>query len=329
MTGAHVLGGFSIDAVRYPDGSYDVNRLGGNAFWAVLGAWLAGRAPSVHAVVGADYPARALARLAELAIDVSGVVRRHELASTRVTFSYAEDGSRVQPADEAMLAGIPSRDRAKFIDNTDLEELVLELLPTAHDVSLSADRLSDERGRQAWHLGLLPAVRVRELVAGLRGAGYLQLDCPEREELRREGNGVLREVLPAVDVFLPSTSDAAVFLPGMKPAGLLDTFHGWGAAAVVLKCGEEGAVVSCDGRRWHVPVYRDPREFDPTGAGDVFGGACASAMAESGDLVAAAVAGAAAASFATAARTPLDLATIRRQDYESRRLIIAAGVEEL
>ncbi|SDZ31289.1 carbohydrate kinase family protein [Herbiconiux ginsengi] len=329
MTGAHVLGGFSIDAVRYPDGSYDVNRLGGNAFWAALGAWLVGRAASVHAVVGADYPARALARLAELGIDARGVIRRNELASTRVTFSYAQDGSRIQPADEAMLADIPPHDRAGFIDNTRREELVLALLPTVHDLSLSADGPRDERNRQAWHLGLLPAVRVRDLVAGLRGVGYLQLDCPERDQLRREGSGVLREVLPAVDVFLPSTSDAAVFLPGMKPAELLDAFHAWGAESVVLKCGEEGAVVSCEGRRWHVPVYRDSGEFDPTGAGDVFGGACASAMAESGDLVAAAVAGASAASFATAARTPLDLATIRWQDYEDRRLIIAAGVEEI
>jgi len=325
---AHVLGGFSIDAVRYADGSYDVDRLGGNAFWAALGARLAGGTPSVHAVVGIDYPEEALTRLGAIGIDVRGVVRRLDLPSTRVTFSYGEDGSRTQPADEAALGTVPDLDHQRFIDNTDREDLLLATLPTIHDLGVAAEGGHVRGGSDAWHLGLLPAVRLRELVGCLQDEGYLQIDCAERGELLRDGCGVLRDVLPLVDTFLPSTSDAAVFLPGMSPSDLVATFHEWGARSIVLKCGEQGALVSVDGRCWHVPVFRDPREFDPTGAGDVFGGACVTVMAEAGDLVSAAVAGAAAASFATAVRSPLDLTRVRREDYESRRQFIASRVEE-
>ncbi len=75
-------------------------------------------------------------------------------------------------------------------------------------------------------------------------------------------------------------------------------------------------------------MFHDPDACDPTGAGDVFGGACAAVMADTGDLLRAVVAGAAAASFATAARSPLDLSRITRDDYDLRRDRIAAGVEE-
>ncbi|CAB4699435.1 MAG: hypothetical protein F2667_04570 [Actinobacteria bacterium] len=324
MFDSHVLGGFSIDAVRYADGAYDVDRLGGNAFWATLGACLAGATPAVHAVVGADYPEQALGDLASCGVDVRGIRRRDDLPSTRVSFAYEPGGGRSHPADPARLVDLPQADRDRFLDNTDRSDLLLATLPAADDL--------DRGGTpSAWHLGLLPAQRLRELVDVLvdttSPAAHLQLDCPDRSELRREGCTVLLDVLPRVDLFLPSTSDAAIFLPGLGPDDLVATFHDWGARAVVLKCGEQGAVVSDGAQRWHVPVYRDSREFDPTGAGDVFGGACLAVLAGGGDLVAAAVAGAAAASFATAVRSPMDLAGIDPTDYETRRAQIASGVE--
>ncbi len=332
----HVLGGFSLDAVQYADGTYDTDRLGGNAFWAALGARLAGGAPCVHAVVGHDYPEAAFVSLVSAGVDVRSMVRRRELPSTRVTFTYAADGSRTQPADPSVLTALSVRDRERFIDNTGDEDLLLAMLPAVEELDIAACGQSDESHRrsvggddQAWYLGLLPARRMREVVAHVRGSGPVQIDCPERGELRRDGCDVLRDTLPLVDVFLPSTSDAAVFMPGVSPLDLLDTFHDWGARSVVLKCGEEGALVSVEGRRWRVPIFRDPDAFDPTGAGDVFGGACATVMAGSGDLVAAAVAGAAAASFATAARSPLGLMAIRAEDYEFRRRFIASRVEEV
>lgn len=316
-----VVGGFSLDAVRFADGAYEVDRPGGNGFWAALGVVLAGGSAAVHGVVGDDYPDEALQRLRDCGADIGGIRRLSGSPSLRVSFSYRPDETRAHPADPAAIADLPPEDRARFLDTTDREDLLLATLPTPADLAAAhAD---------AWYLGLLPARRLRETVAAARRDGCVVLDCPDRTEFARDGSDALRDVLPDVDVFLPSTSDAAVFLPDVPERDLPSLFHGWGARAVVLKCGSRGAVISTGGDRWHVPVFPDPDAFDATGAGDVFGGACAATLAGTGDLVAAVVAGAAAASFATAARTPLELARIAHDDVERRRRFIAAGVEEM
>ncbi|WP_022878397.1 carbohydrate kinase family protein [Microbacterium sp. B19] len=316
-----IVGGFTVDAVALADGSYDVDRPGGNGFWAAMGAALAGGAVAVHGVVGADFPLAALDRLSECGVGVDGIHRRSDIPNLRVSFSYAPDESRAHPADPAAIVHVPLADRARFLDTTDRADLLHATLPAGTDLAgASAD---------AWYLGLLPASRLRETVDAVRGHGWTLLDCPDRRELAQSGNGALRDVLPGVDVFLPSTSDAAMFLPDVAEHDLPALFHAWGADAVVLKCGSRGAVLSQSGRRWGVPVFRDPDACDPTGAGDVFGGACAAVMADTGDLFSAVVAGAVAASFATAARSPLDLARVAREDYDLRRDVIAAGVEDV
>lgn len=315
-----VVGGFSLDAVRFADGSTEVDRPGGNAFWATMGVVLVGGAAAVHTVVGGDYPEGVLARLRDVGVRIDGIRRREDLPSLRVSFSYDADESRSHPADPRALTDLPVGIRARFLDTTGQPELLHATLPAGEDLSsVSAD---------AWYLGLLPASRLRESVDAARGSGHLLLDCPDRSELARVGTAALVDVLPSVDVFLPSTSDAAVFLPHVAERDLPALFHDAGAETVVLKCGSRGAVVSTPEGRWRVPVFRDPDAVDPTGAGDVFGGACASVMAATGDLLSAVVAGAAAASFATAARTPLDLARIAPEEVDSRRGFIAAGVEE-
>lgn len=315
-----VIGGFSLDAVRFADGSFEVDRPGGNAFWAAMGVVLAAGAAAVHTVVGADYPAGALERLRDCGVRIDGIRRRSDVPSLRVSFSYDADESRSHPADPRALEDLPPGERDRFLDNTGQPELLHATLPSGEDLSsISAE---------AWYLGLLPTSRLHESVDAARGNGHLLLDCPDRGELARAGTAALVDVLPSVDVFLPSTSDAAVFLPDVAERDLPSMFHDWGAETVVLKCGSRGAVVSTREGRWRVPVFRDPDAFDPTGAGDVFGGACASAMADTGDLLSAVVAGAAAASFATAARTPLDLAHVAQDEVDQRRRFIAAGVEE-
>jgi sugar/nucleoside kinase (ribokinase family) len=316
-----VVGGFSLDAVRFADGSSEVDRPGGNALWATMGVVLAGGAAAVHTVVGADYPAGVLEGLQDRGVQVDGIRRQPDIPSLRVSFSYDADESRSHPADPRALTDLPSADRDRFLDNTGQPDLLHATLPSGADLSPAS--------AAAWYLGLLPASRLRESVDAVRGSGHLLLDCPDRGELARVGSAALQDVLPSVDVFLPSTSDATVFLPNVAERHLPTLFHDWGADTVVLKCGSRGAVVSTRGRRWRVPVFRDPDSFDPTGAGDAFGGACASVMADAGDLLPAVVAGAAAASFATAARTPLDLAHVAQDDVDQRRRFIAAGVEEV
>jgi len=320
----HLAGGFSRDAIAFADGTTETDRIGGNALWAAMGARLAGATPHVHTVVGEGYPDSVLGRLRELGIDTSGVRRGATIPGVRVTFSYTADGSRRQPADPATVAALPVATRELFIDTTRDPEQNLRALVTVDD-------LPREASGTAWHLGLLPLARAGQLLERLRdtGAAYLQLDCPARSELARAGVDALAEVLPQAEVFLPSTSDTEVFAPGVPRDELLARFHALGAATVVLKCGDDGALLSeRGGPVWHVPVFPEPAFADATGAGDVFGGAFGARLRATGDLLDAVCTGAAAASVSTRCRSPLDLAELDPAEVEERRAHIARRASE-
>ncbi|MFT4284410.1 MAG: carbohydrate kinase family protein [Protaetiibacter sp.] len=314
-------GGFSIDAILFADGSYDTDRLGGNALWAAAGAMLNGAEPRAFSVVGADYPPDALDRLDALGIDVTGVRRDEGRAGVRVTYSYREDGSRVQPASAAALQVVPEPHRSRFIDTT---RSTTSPPPQVTPADLPADSTGT-----CWHLGLLPIEVFHDLAAHLRGTGarYLQADCPARYQLRLEGIDSLAPSLELLDVFLPSTSDTDVFLPGLGRPEIIAAFQRLGARNVVLKCGEDGALVALDdGSTWHIPAVRDPLEIDPTGSGDVFAGAFAATVQAGGDYIAAACRGAATASVATRLRNPLQFDEIDPRDVDRNTATIAEGV---
>ena len=83
----------------------------------------------------------------------------------------------------------------------------------------------------------------------------------------------MREILPYVDVILPSyPSDAVLLLSsGVSAAAVAD---GYGAlcAEVALKCGARGAAVLAHGRYQEVPADTVAQVVDTTGAGDTWNG---------------------------------------------------------
>lgn len=325
-TRVNIVGGFTIDAIIRADGSWTTGQLGGNALWAAMGASvLAGGAPAAHAVVGADYDERDLRAVAARGIDVSGVRRNPDTRNARVTFAYRTDGSRAQPAPSGAVAVLPEHVRPAFADTTRDPALTLATLPNG-----GAIRDTDGVQGGRWHLGLLPATRFGELLDELRSVGVadIQADCPARFELRRDGDGVLREHLHQLDVFLPSTSDTDVFAPGVDHRKLVERFHTYGAPVVVMKRGEQGAFVSdsVSGEFWSVPAYPVGDHLDATGAGDVFCGTFATARADGRDLLEAAISASAFASYALDAASPLDLAAPDIHDLNRRITRIREGV---
>ncbi|MGX5697430.1 carbohydrate kinase family protein [Agromyces soli] len=323
-----VVGGFTIDAIVHGDGAVTTQQLGGNALWASMGiAALAGGLPRAHTVVGADYPGDALGRIAARGIDVGGVRHDPSTRTARVSFAYRADGTRTQPAPADAIAEFAPQLVGQVLDTTRDPAVTLASLP-------DADALLDHGAPPAlrWHLGLLPLVRFAAIAPAVRRAGarYMQADCPQRSELARDGDAVLREHLHHLDVFLPSTSDTDVFAPGVDHDTLLERFHDYGAPVVVLKRGERGALVS-DARsrhRWSIPAFPAQAD-DATGAGDVFCGAFAHALTTGGDLVAAAVEASVCASYALEAASPLELRAPDPTERAARRAHIQSGVEEL
>lgn len=322
----NIVGGFTIDAIIRSDGSWTTGQLGGNALWAAMGARvLAGGSPVAYSVVGEDYSEADLEAISARGIDVSGVRRNSAGRNARVTFAYRADGSRAQPAPGAAVEVLPERVRPEFADTTRDPALTLASLPDADDVS------SVRAGR--WHLGLLPATRFGELLGALRAAGAtdVQADCPARFELRRDGDSALRDHLSRLDVFLPSSSDTDVFAPGVDHRVLVDRFHSYGAPVVVMKRGEDGALVSDarTGEAWSVPAYPVGDHLDATGAGDVFCGTFATARAAGRDLLTAAVEASAFATYALDVASPLDLTAPDPTELTARVERIREGVTAL
>ncbi|MBY5972677.1 carbohydrate kinase family protein [Ferrimonas balearica] len=297
-----IVGSFSIDSVVAPDDTALPAKPGGNALWSAMGAHLAGQTPRIVARVGRDYPAAVLERLAGAGFDLGSLIRLERTHPVRVSYAHRPNGDRVQPVPEALLAHLSPEDRAEFVDTTHSPETLVEGAPEPQDIP--ADWLAEV---SHWHLPLLPLARHRALVAALASApGQVQADCPTRAALVGAPFERLAASLPAIDVFLPSTSDLDVFAPDLDPRGALQALRAQGARSVVLKAGADGVYVLEGRRLTHMPAW-PATPIDPTGAGDAFCGGFLVARAQGADLVAAAALGSACASFALETADPLDL----------------------
>ena len=87
----------------------------------------------------------------------------------------------------------------------------------------------------------------------------------------KEARGVIREAYRYVDITKPSADDARrIFGPDYGPEQYIQMFHDLGAGTVVFTMGEEGNLISEDGKIVaHVPA-RPVEVVDATGAGDAF-----------------------------------------------------------
>jgi 2-dehydro-3-deoxygluconokinase len=104
-----------------------------------------------------------------------------------------------------------------------------------------------------------------------------------------EARAALDEVLPFVDVILPSAPEESEALLGLTdPEAVVEHFWRRGVPTVAVKCGPDGCVVGADGALARVPAYRVNPVVDTTGAGDAFDAAFLVGLARGRDPVAAA-----------------------------------------
>ena len=81
----------------------------------------------------------------------------------------------------------------------------------------------------------------------------------------------LRSVLPMVDFFIPSLSEARELTGEREPADIVKACRDAGAQGVVgVKLGADGCYVSWQGKGKRVPARKVRRVVDATGAGDAF-----------------------------------------------------------
>lgn len=88
-----------------------------------------------------------------------------------------------------------------------------------------------------------------------------------------EARDALDEVIPHVDILLPSAPEESESLFGTDDARtVIEQARERGVRMVAVKCGAEGAVLGVDGEIHSVPAYIPETVSDTSGAGDVFNG---------------------------------------------------------
>ena len=117
---------------------------------------------------------------------------------------------------------------------------------------------------------------------------------------------VLRELAPLSDVITPSWPGETQALLGLgpdtPPVEVARRTAELGAAAVVLTCGPQGAIVAADGQIHEVPGVPAPAVVDQTGAGDCLAGTLSARLALGDPLVEAVRLGVAAAALSVQGR---------------------------
>lgn len=124
-----------------------------------------------------------------------------------------------------------------------------------------------------------PSARATALVAAriARRHGVLvSFDPNVRPRLwpLEQARAALAELLPYVDILLPSAPDESALLLGERdPERVAAHFAGAGVGLVVVKCGAEGVLIAESGALSRVPAHLPEVVRDTSGAGDVFNGA--------------------------------------------------------
>jgi sugar/nucleoside kinase (ribokinase family) len=265
-----VAGNLSLDDTVSPTGTYAAAP-GGDALYASLGARAWGLTPILLTLVGDDYPAAYLARVAAAGVDVSHIRTTHgPTVHYRVT--NRADGTR-------QYDWISSEDR------------LLRTSPEAVDFGTAS---GGPLAGAAWlHVAEMPIEAQEVAVAAGRAAG-VQVSLDPHEEYVVGFEQRLAAIVEGA-AFMPSELEVRLLFPdidaadglgfGFAAAERLDALR---PALLAIKLGALGSVVRWRGRSVHVPAPVVP-VVDSTGAGDAYcGGFIAGWLATGSPEVAAA-----------------------------------------
>jgi len=291
-----IAGHLTIDEVVSKDFSHRC--MGGVSCYAALAARLLGAEVNVISKIGVDFPKEYLQLLRSAGVNISGVSIEPESKSTFFQITYFDDERRLR-----LLS------RAGDLSIIDLEGDAIYLGPVAWEINL------DEIGELA---------KKHERVM-LDPQGLMRIT---------DENGFI--LLKRLDLKFPklwslriSKEEARLLAQASGVEEMLNRLESIGAEVLILTLGKDGAIVSHREKRIKVPCF-EALEKDPTGAGDVFGGAFIAEYLDSGDVEWAAAMGSAAASIVVEERGfyPL-LARSAKKEVGRRAEIVYELIEKI
>lgn len=273
-TGPQLLcvGNLTIDETVTP-GREPTESVGGDALFAALAARLAGGSPTLLAPIGVDATAALLGAIRLAGTDPATLPVR-SAPTVRNVIHYDAHGGRVWH----LLLG-----EEHFEDLSVQPADVAATALAADGVLLSAMALRAQLALAAW---LRP-----------RTEATVYFD-PQEDYIAGNESDLLAAVA-ACDVFLPSEVEAVALAGTTDLTAAAAMFLACGPSTVVVKRAAAGCLVATRQHPEPVAVPADAVDpVDSTGAGDAFCGAFAATHLRTGDPIAAARAGAAAARIA-------------------------------
>ncbi len=263
-----------IDDIVLPDGRTYMNTLGGAGTHALIGMRVWSDRLGYAAVVGDDFAAEHRRMLAEMGVDLRGLVVRQNYRTARAWQLFDESERRTE---------VFRTDMDTFRDlKAQYHEFPPDYLHAKgyhiHDGSYS-DLADMARCLRAAN----PSVRI------VWEPTLDHLDGPREE---------LRSVLPHVDLFCPDLEEAARLTGESRLDALISGLHDLGAGIVGIRMGASGSLVSMPtGDVYQVPAV-PTTIVDVTGAGDAYCGGFLVGLSEGDDVARAAARAATSASFA-------------------------------
>ena len=269
----YTFGNLTIDDIVY----HETNQCfldcsGGDALFSALGAWIWQKPVNMVVRIGQDYPRQNI----------------NTLQNAGVTCHLKEiDGPDIHTW--ALYEANGGRQFLSHLNSASYENM-----------SILADEVPPEcLGENACHIAPLP-VRIQSgiLKRLKQNRCLVSLDSFYHHLLEPGAPEALRGMLKYLDFYLPSQKEAALLYGSDDPEAAARHFGSLGCPVVVIKLGEEGALVydAQKSKLQHVPIYKT-KALDPTGAGDSFCGGFLAGYLKSSDPLLAACHAAVSASY--------------------------------
>lgn len=261
------IGHLTIDEIIYTDGMVRISP-GGTVFYSSLTSSQLGSESRVYSVIGGDYPEDYLRILIEAGVDYSRVVRHREHKTTIYRLVY-KDGYR-----ELFLLEKAPPIIVEEIGDVD----AVYLGPVADEITLSdIDKIA------------------KKFKTLLDPQGILRKPLQDKRIVLEKRFNI--DQLKKIWILRLTREEASILTGETEPLKAIKKILGAGIENVILSMGHEGVIIANNEKIYFIPSYTKAKVVDPTGAGDVLGGAFLTELLSSGDFLWASCIGVSAASI--------------------------------
>ena len=303
-----IVGRLKADYYITPEGRTVLDQPGGSGLYAAIGAAIWSESVGLAARVGSNFNPDWIRKLSEGGVQTKGVYTTPAAQEHRNFFAYIADGkarSRSDIVGHFARIGQPIPDMLKDYD----EHPPLDSATTFGPLAVRPDDFPAEYFEaEALHVAPCDFITHRTLPAAARNPGIKLITCdPTARYMQPSFKAELGLILAGLDAFLPNEAKVRNYFRS-ETADVWDAaaaFGEMGVKFVVIKRGAKGQYVyeTASDSRWHVPAY-PTKVADATGGGDAYGGGFMVGLAETENVVEAAVRGAISASLVIEGNDP-------------------------